>query len=319
MDIVYQLRGNAGRWSPTERRIADACLKDVAFAASATIDQLACRAGVSRSALSRFAKTVGCKDIRDLRMQLAQAEAVGSRFLRSTREGSSRHHDRFVAINTDADGPALESAADIARTASTARPSAFFRQIVGEIEATLQRHLQAFDEVQYAAAVAMLDEASMVYGFGMGGTSTIAAAELQHRLVRLGKPVAAYHDPVMMRIAAAAADGAHLIVAMSLTGVTPELLDAVRTARAYGAGVLALTAPDSPLAALADLTLPMIVAETDFIYKPTAARYGMLLGIDILVTELALLHADDSQERLRRVKLALDGYRRGNERLPLGD
>lgn len=45
-------------------------------------------------------------------------------------------------------------------------------------------------------------------------------------------------------------------------------------------------------------------AETSFIYKPTAARYGMLLAIDLLATELAL---------------ALDDYRGGPDSLPLGD
>lgn len=290
MDIVYQLRSKAGQWSPTERRIADACLQDVVFAASATIDQLAVRAGVSRSALSRFAKTLGCNDIRDMRMQLAQAEAVGQRFMN-----------------------------DDSAPLPPPRSSAFFGQIVSDIETTLRRHLQVFDEARCHAAVAMLAEASMIYAFGMGGASTIAAAELQHRLVRLGKPVAAIHDPVMMRIACAAMNDSQVIVAMSLTGMTPELLDALRIARAYGVRMIALTPTATLLADMADITLPIIIEETDFIYKPTAARYGMLLGIDILVTELALLSADDNKERLRRVKLALDEYRRGHERLPLGD
>jgi DNA-binding MurR/RpiR family transcriptional regulator len=73
------------------------------------------------------------------------------------------------------------------------------------------------------------------------------------------------------------------------------------------------------LAQLADVVLPLQIAETNFIYKPTAARYGMLLTIDVLATELALLAPDDNQERLRRIKLALDDYRGGDDGLPLGD
>ena len=90
-------------------------------------------------------------------------------------------------------------------------------------------------------------------------------------------------------------------------------------ARNYDARIIAIPLADSPLAQLADVVLPLQSAETSFIYKPTAARYGMLLAIDLLATELALALPDDNQERLRRIKLALDDYRGGPGSLPLGD
>jgi len=164
-----------------------------------------------------------------------------------------------------------------------------------------------------------LTEARMLHAFGMGGCSSLCSDELQTRLVRLGYPIAASHDPVMMRLIAATLGPDHTIIACSLTGLTPELLDAVTLARSYGAKVLAITLPDSPLGKLADVVLPLQIAETNFIYKPTAARYGMLLTIDVLATELALTAPDANQERLRRIKLALDDYRGGDDCLPLGD
>ena len=100
----------------------------------------------------------------------------------------------------------------------------------------------------------------------------------------------------------------------------PELADVdTALARNYDARIIAITLADSPLAELADVLLPLQPAETSFIYKPTAARYGMLLAIDLLATELALALPDDNQERLRRIKLALDDYRGGPDSLPLGD
>ncbi len=131
--------------------------------------------------------------------------------------------------------------------------------------------------------------------------------------------MAACRDPVMMRMVAATLGPQHSLIVCSLSGRTPELLDAVTLARSYGARVLAITLPDSPLAQLAEVVLPLQIAETNFIYKPTAARYGMLLTIDVLATELALASPEDNQERLRRIKLALDEYRGGEDGLPLGD
>lgn len=286
MDILYQIRARQDSLSAGESRIAKLILSDVAFAASASLDELAGRAEVSSATLSRFARNIGCRDLRDLRLQLAQASGVGSRFLNP------------------------EQAPD---------QSAFFTQIVGDIESTLRQHLAGFDESRFAAAISLLSEARMIHAFGTGGCSSLCSEELQTRLVRLGYPIAACRDPVMMRLISATLGPEYSLIACSLSGRTPELLDAAKLARSYGTKILAITLPDSPLGQLADVVLPLQIAETNFIYKPTAARYGMLLTIDVLATELALLAPEDNQERLRRIKLALDDYRGGEDGLPLGD
>mgnify|MGYP002040508655 FL=1 len=80
-DIVFQIRSRRDDLSVTERKVADAILDNIIWSASATVDQLAAKAGVSIATISRFARTVGCDDTRDLKMKLAQASTVGSRFL----------------------------------------------------------------------------------------------------------------------------------------------------------------------------------------------------------------------------------------------
>jgi DNA-binding MurR/RpiR family transcriptional regulator len=286
VDILYQIRARQDSFSAGEGRIARLILSDVAFAASASLEDLAAQAEVSSATLSRFARSVGCRDLRDLRLQLAQATGVGSRFLNPERAPEQ---------------------------------SAFFTRIVDDIESTLRQHLAGFDEARFAAAVSLLSEARMIHAFGMGGCSSLCSEELQTRLVRLGYPIAACRDPVMMRLIAATLGAENTVIICSLSGRTPELLDVVKLARSYGTKILAITLPDSPLGQLADVMLPLQIAETNFIYKPTAARYGMLLTIDVLATELALIAPEDNQERLRRIKLALDDYRGGEDGLPLGD
>jgi DNA-binding MurR/RpiR family transcriptional regulator len=286
VDILYQIRARQDSFSAGEGRIAKLILSDVAFTSSASLDELAAKAEVSSATLSRFARTVGCKDLRDLRLQLAQASGVGSRFL------------------TPEQAP---------------EQSAFYGQIVGDIESTLRQQLNGFDEANFKAAVALLNAARMLHAFGMGGCSSLCSEELQTRLVRLGYPIAASRDPVMMRLIAATLGPDSSLIVCSLSGRTPELLEVVKLARSYGAKVVGITLPGSPLAELADVLLPLQIAETNFIYKPTAARYGMLLTIDVLATELALTAPEENQERLRRIKLALDDYRGGDDGLPLGD
>ncbi|HBZ2098193.1 TPA: MurR/RpiR family transcriptional regulator, partial [Klebsiella pneumoniae] len=71
MDIVGQLQEGMRRFSAQESRVATFILQNLSFTASASIDELAASAGVSPATITRFARSVGCDDIRDLRKQLA--------------------------------------------------------------------------------------------------------------------------------------------------------------------------------------------------------------------------------------------------------
>jgi len=288
VDIVARIAECAPGLRPAERRVAALILDDPARAAHAPIGELARRAGVSIATVTRFAKTLGCRDVRELKLRLAQAAAVGQRFLRG---GGS-----------DAGAP---------------EPVA--TRVFGEVQAALARSHELLRQAPLAQAVAALRDARMIYAFGMGGGSTALADELRFRLVRLGRPVASYQDSLLQRMVASTMSRDCAIVALSVSGRVPELLDACRIARGYGATVIALTAPASPLASLADCVVPIVASESDFIYQPSSSRYAMLMALDVLVTELAASQPDASRELLRRVKHALDAHRGGGERQPLGD
>jgi RpiR family transcriptional regulator, carbohydrate utilization regulator len=285
-DIVYQIRSCRDTLSATERKVADAILDDIAMAAGATVDQLAGKAGVSIATISRFARSVGCDDTRDLKMKLAQASAVGTRFL-------------------DRNTPAEEST--------------FYARIYADIESTLRAHLPLYTEPLFEQAMEIVRGARMTYVFGMGGASAVLAQEMQSRLVRLGYPVAAYSDAVLLRMVAATLDERDAVIMLSASGLTPEILSGARIVKQYRARIVALTDATAPLAELADVVIPVRTDETDFIYKPSASRYAMMLAIDLLATELAMARQDETRDRLRRIKLALDEYRGGPNRLPLGD
>jgi DNA-binding MurR/RpiR family transcriptional regulator len=161
--------------------------------------------------------------------------------------------------------------------------------------------------------------ARMTYVFGMGGASAVLAQEMQSRLVRLGYPVAAYSDAVLLRMVAATLDERDAVIMLSASGLTPEMLSGARIVKQYRARIVALTDATAPLAELADVVIPVRTDETDFIYKPSSSRYAMMLAIDLLATELAMARQEETRDRLRRIKLALDEYRGGPNRLPLGD
>ncbi|MDY7579965.1 MurR/RpiR family transcriptional regulator [Herbaspirillum sp. RTI4] len=288
-DIVSRIAERSGQLRQAEQKVAQAILSDLPFAASASIQTLAKQAEVSEASVTRFAKAIGCRDVRELKMKLAQAAAIGQRFLRTA-----------SPVVAD-EAPQI---ADI---------------IYADIHKVLEVNRSLLSQEGMRQAVQWLSQARMIYSFGMGGGSTMMSDEARYRLVRLGRPVATYHDALLQRMVAATLNKNDVVLAFSTTGNVPELNSSCAVAKEYGARVVAITALGSPLAAMADVLLPLKSLETDFIFKPSSSRYAMMMVLDVLMAELAVQQKEHSQELLRRLKFTLDAHRGGGNREPLGD
>ncbi|CZF80491.1 MurR/RpiR family transcriptional regulator [Grimontia marina] len=283
VDILSQISQRFDALRDAEKKVAKCVMDNLAGAASASITELAEEAQVSEATITRFAKAVGCKNVRDLKMKLAQSLAVGQRFIIDPVEQTG------------------------------------IQGIYESVKQSMDANRKLLDEKDIEKAVDWLHGARQIISVGMGGGSTMISQELQHRLFRLGYAITAYHDGLLTRMVAATADSSDVMVIMSTTGYTPGILDAAQLAKKYDLKVIVITQADSPLAEIGDLVLPITTQETDFIYKPSASRYAMLALVDVISMQLAVTHKRRSRDKLRRLKLALDSYRGGGDRQPLGD
>ena len=80
-DLLSQIVRAAPTMSRAERRVGDLVRSDVDFAVHAHTRDIAARAGVSTSTVTRFCRSVGCDGLRDLKLALAKMQAVGDRYL----------------------------------------------------------------------------------------------------------------------------------------------------------------------------------------------------------------------------------------------
>lgn len=187
VDIVARIAECAPELRDAERKVASFILADLARAAHASIGTLARDAEVSIATVTRFAKAVGCRDVRELKLLVAQAAAVGQRFL----------------------APAAGAQADDANPASV---------VYDEIRGALAHNHQLLRQTSFDATADLLASAKMIYVYGQGGGSTALADELRFRLVRFGRPVASYQDSVLQRMVAATASRDSVVVALSASG-----------------------------------------------------------------------------------------------------
>lgn len=283
IDIISCITDRFVELTATEKRIAQFILDDVQTATTLPIAEMAKLTETSQASITRFARAIGCKDVRELKVKLAQSLAVGQRFI--------------------LDVPDLEGVQGIYET----------------IINVLEMNRRALDPDSLSRAVEWLSGARQILAIGMGGGSTICAQEVQFRLFRLGLPVVSQSDGLLVRMMCSAVSPNDVVLALSLGGYTQEVVDSAAIARQYGAKVIAITPEATPLAENADLVLPLIVRENDYIFKPSTSRYAMLAMVDVLATELAVVNKAETKNRLRRIKLALDSHRDGADRQPLGD
>ena len=256
--------------SPAERRVAEAVAADPSAAARATTAQLARQAGVSEPTVIRFCRSVGFDSLPELRLALASG-------------GPASMHRRIAPGMSVAQAAAavLENAA-----------------------AALEAARAALDpEPVERAAVALLRAARVeLWGFG---ASAAVAEDLAHKLFRVCRGVIARHDPHMQAMAAATLDGDSVVLCISHTGRTRELIEAARLAKCSGATIIALTAPGSALAGEADMLLPAAVDEDTALHVPMVSRLVHLALGDALAVAVALLSPPAAEERLGRMKAAL--------------
>ncbi|GBG96317.1 MurR/RpiR family transcriptional regulator [Lactococcus termiticola] len=122
-----------------------------------------------------------------------------------------------------------------------------------EIEITRTINQLSADDIE--AAVKLIDKHERILIFSAGLSSNVAR-EMREKLQLFGKMSAIHDDVDYMKYFAGCVNRDFLIVVISLSGETPEILRAMRIAQGRGAKVLALVgARPSSIGSLADISI----------------------------------------------------------------
>ena len=258
----------------SEQKVADAVVEDPEASVQSSIQTLATRAGVSEPTVIRFCRALDCVGFQQFKLRLAQDLAArGTFFYRDvTAEDSSR----------ELAGKLLDGA------------------IASLVQIRNQLSHEALER-----AIALYEACERVELYGSGG-SAVVAEDAQLKLFRLGKPAIAYSDPHIQHAAAALLDERALVVAISPSGRSREILRSVEIAREARARVIAVTATRSPLADAADVALSVDVDEDSDIFSPVKSRLGQMVVLDILAVGVAVRGGEGMLAQLARARRAID-------------
>ncbi|OCS46278.1 MurR/RpiR family transcriptional regulator [Ralstonia pickettii] len=248
-DLRERIRAARPSLSPAERQVADWVLRQPGTVLSLPVAAIAREAGVSQPTVIRFCRSMGCHGLSDFKLRLAQGNAARD-----------------------------------AAPARDASPSG--TRVLQDAIDSLNTLQDRFDPRTLDAAVALVDSAHRIdlYGFGSSG---VVALDAQTKFFRYGIPANAYSDPYLVSMSLNVLQAGDVVIAISKSGALPELQTAVERVRELGVRVIAVTAPGSPLAALADVVLPAGVDDT-VTDRSMVARLLHLALLDALVLEVAL-------------------------------
>ncbi|WP_404404846.1 MurR/RpiR family transcriptional regulator [Jeotgalibacillus malaysiensis] len=141
-----------------------------------------------------------------------------------------------------------------------------------------------------------LDEADdiVIYGIGASG---IAAMDMQNRLMRIGKQAQVVTDSHFQIMRAVTSSSETVVVAISLTGSTRDIVDAVKIASENGATIITLTNHEkSPLTKFADFVLLSAYKENPLDSGSLIAKISQLYTIDLICTGLTLKNLEQSKK-----------------------
>ena len=266
-NIFTTIRFHLPNLSRVEKRIADYLLENHAEAASLPLAEIAQKCGCGEASIVRFSRTIGCSGFTEMKQLLASQQDMDA----GTPE---------IRIGS---GESIRELAD---------------NICSLYIETLQRTMELNPARQFETAVRHLAEARSIYFFGIG--DALVPCECgYYRFRRIGFPCFFDADADMQMIHAANIRKGDVAIAISHSGMTRHVVQAVKAARNAGACVIGITqASRSPFDKYCDLVFYNAVSDITIGKTIVAHRLSESTIMEILYAGVVSLMPEKAKQML---------------------
>ena len=278
LSVIPRLRMMRPDLTEREQAILNFLLDNAEDARALKISKVADRFEVSESMIVKLAKRVGFSGFRELKAQL-------------TDYGTSS-----VAVLYEEVRPSDDA-------------SAIVRKLFNASIQALEETLAILDLEQFKRASDLFYRAFTRDIYGSGGSAAIAR-DAAHKFLRIGMRCACYEDAHLMAMSAATLTTNDVVLAVSHSGQSAVVLEAVRVAKTRGVPVIALTSyQNSRIAQYADAALVSTARSSPFTGENAAARIAQLNLIDALFVSVAFKDRARAEDNLSRTMQAVEEKR----------
>ncbi|MGK0249226.1 MAG: RpiR family carbohydrate utilization transcriptional regulator [Oleispira sp.] len=264
----------------SEVKVADYVIANSASVIHMRIVDLAQEALVSEPTIVRFCRAIHCNGFQEFKVKLAQNLAIANNI------------GQFAIAEDDSIEDICEKVADT----------------------TIQRLHEVKDQLlphQIAKASAVISRARRVEFYGFGASAAVATDAL-HKFFRLQIATATYSDPHMQSMSAVTLNEKDVVVAISQSGRTKDLLHSITLAQTYNATVICLAPEGTPISLAADIPIYINIDEDTDQFTPMTSRIAHLMVIDMLAIAVTQRRGPDFVEHLNAIKESIKSLKLDN-------
>ncbi|QDP41391.1 MurR/RpiR family transcriptional regulator [Radiobacillus deserti] len=240
-------------FKPTQRKAAEYMLNNPTEVINMSIQKLAEETDVSEATIIRLSKELGCDGFQDLKLRIASDLA------------KTNYDNRLYG-----DIPADDSIQSLIQSVSMSN--------IQSIEETVS----VLSEVELEKAIASLAEARVIAVYGIGASGVIAQ-DFKQKITRINRWCELALDRDSQTTVSANLQEADVVLGISYSGLTTDIIDSLKVAKQNGATIITLTkSGKNPVSALADIRLHTRSLERDVRSGATGSRIAQLNVIDML-------------------------------------
>ncbi len=233
----------------SEKRVADWLFSHSGEVLPYSITDLASKCESSEATIVRFSKRLGCAGYQDLKLHLAS--------------------ERDKKIIT----PTITGEDDC---------FSIFEKVCNDAYMSLERTKKTLSAEAMTRAAEAISLARRVVLIGLG-TSASVAEDASNKLLRAGCNSSAYSDTHMQAIAVSQMRGGDVLVGISQSGTSKDIVEAMKTAKAHGAMTISITSKErSPISRQSDILLLTDTEETRHSSLGLNSHISRLIVIDAL-------------------------------------
>ncbi|MDD4493298.1 MAG: SIS domain-containing protein [Eubacteriales bacterium] len=254
MRTISKIAQNINEYPPSFRRVAQAIIDNPEQVKFMSIASLSGLAKVSDPTILRFCRSLGFNGFKDFKFHLTEEEAKMKPYVDQEEiDGSDGYIRQMCALS-------ISTFAEVER-------------ILGE---------QDIDK-----AVDILANAVKIEFWGRCASAAVAQ-DAYDKFFTAGIPCYVTTDLQMLRMSAGLSKPGDVIVAISHTGVNPDLIDGIKIAKSKGAFILGITIENSPVANECSMAIHLNIKEDKGILSAMVVRFAHLFVLDTLAVGVLL-------------------------------
>ena len=261
----------------SEKRVADWLFSHSGEVLPYSISDLASLCDSSEATIVRFSKRLGYAGYQDLKLNLAQEK-----------------EKRVIS-------PTITGADDC---------YSIFEKVCNDAYMSLERTKKSLSSDAMTRASRAIAEAGRVVLIGLG-TSASVAEDASNKLLRAGCNSSAYADTHMQAIAVSQLRRGDVLIGISQSGTSKDIVEAMKAGRSHGATTISITSKErSPIARQSDILLVTDTEETRHSSLGLNSHIARLIVIDALCYKLVYQNAartislGEGEEQLRSKRIA---------------